>query len=147
MKAFPNALQMKIRYNDTPLSLACLRNVQADVVREIAQATWQRAEYGSLRSSPLLFCNRAGQTPRSIALEEYRRASAHVLTECYRTGVTTSPGDTLPAFDVLATFVKLLHYGPGSESDLPTEFVDGIFVVASLRCPPPTKLYSLGTGV
>jgi hypothetical protein len=118
MKAFPNALQMKTRYNDTPLSLACLRNVPADVVREIAQATWHGAEYGSLRSSPLLLCNRAGQTPMSIALEEYRKASAHVSTECYRTGVTTTPGDnTLPAFDVLAALVKLLHYGPGPESD------------------------------
>jgi hypothetical protein len=117
MKAFPNALQMKTRYNDTPLSLACLRNVRADVLREIAEATWQGAEYGSLRSSPLLLCNRAGQTPMSIVLDEYRKASVHVSTECYRTAATTTPADTLPAFDVLATLVKLLHYGPGPESE------------------------------
>lgn len=126
IQAYPDALHMQTRYEDTPLHLACLRKVNCDVVREIAQASCVGLESalvgknGKMCLSPLLFKNRAGQTPFGIAMEEYRNVFPN-----NQQGATTDPAECKVkvshtpeqkrAFDVLAALVKILHYGPLSD--------------------------------
>jgi len=114
IRACPRALQMKTIYDDTPLHLACLRRVSAAVVHEVALASCQGLEVSlancNQRISPIFIQNTAGQTPVTIAMEEYRRAFVGVPQRC---SVQTSlSAEQKRAFDVLSTLAKMLYYGP-----------------------------------
>jgi hypothetical protein len=110
IRAFPDALHMRTAYDDTPLHLACIRNVSADVVREVAVASSQGLESALAqcngRISPLLTENTAGQTPIGIAMEEFRKVCR---TCCVQAGYNAAQQR---AFDALASLVKILYYGP-----------------------------------
>jgi hypothetical protein len=110
IRAFPDALHIKTAYDDTPLHLACIRNVSADVVREVAVASSQGIKnalaHCNGRISPLLIENTAGQTPIGIAMEEFRKVCR---TCCVQAGYDAAQQR---AFDVLAALVKILYYGP-----------------------------------
>lgn len=115
--AYPDALHMRTLYEDTPLSLACLRKVHPDVMREVAHASYDGLDSsgtdGTHRLSPLVIRNRAGQTPIGIAMEEYRKASAEAPT---RFCVTSDPTpEQTRAFNALSALVKILHYGPSKD--------------------------------
>jgi ankyrin repeat protein len=105
IRAYPDALHMKTNYGDTPLHLACFRRVNPEVVREVAL---------SYNEPPLLTPNTAGQTPIGIAMEEFEGL-------CRQSGLCSSKSDYTPdqqkAFDVLATLVKILHYGSSPHDD------------------------------
>jgi ankyrin repeat protein len=90
IRAFPDALQRKTQYGDTPLHLAVLRGASVDVVQEIANAEL------------LLETNKAGQTPISIAMDDY--VASHPCSDSFS-------GAQKRAFDVMATLVKMLCYG------------------------------------
>ena len=119
--AFPEALLMRTEYEDTPLHLACLRKMCPDVLREVAQASCATAAEKSLAGGknpclfPLLEPNRAGQTPLSIAMEEYMNAFRSLPQDqcCVRAPMNT---EQRRSFDVLAALVKILHYGPKNGS-------------------------------
>jgi Ankyrin repeat len=116
--AFPAALHMRTLYEDTPLHLACLRNANPDVVREVAQASFAGLEpflssCGTHYLSPLIGRNRAGQTPIGIAMEEYQKLINVNATQCCVTAAQTL--EQCRAFEVLASLVKMLHYGHGED--------------------------------
>jgi hypothetical protein len=114
IQAYPHALDARTLYEDTPLSLACLRNIHPDVVREVAQAACDSlaSGTGAQRLSPLIVRNRAGQTPIGIAMEEYRKVSIGTPTQCCVTA--TSTPEQSRAFDILSALVQILHHGPGN---------------------------------
>ena len=97
IRAFPDALRMKTAYGDSPLHLACFRRVDPEVVREVAL------------SSSLLTPNTAGQTPISIAMEEFEAVCRR--TSCCCSVKSEFHSGQKRAFDVLATLVRILHYG------------------------------------
>eukprot|EP00934_Nitzschia_sp_Nitz4_P006388 Nitzschia sp. Nitz4//scaffold11_size288233//208316//211039//NITZ4_000800-RA/size288233-augustus-gene-0.139-mRNA-1//-1//CDS//3329534152//6378//frame0 len=101
LHTFPEALFAKTIYGDTPLHLACLRRAPLDVIWELATT------FGDNTMPPLLDVNKAGQTPISIAMDDYikhcQKTSACHLREC-KTGVH-------PSFHVVASLVKALYYG------------------------------------
>ena len=103
IRAFPDALHLRTIYGDSPLHLACFRRAGPEVVREVALSS----SNGSL--SPVLELNSAGQTPIGIAMEEFQSVCrcggfCSVVSE-YRREQTR-------AFEVLATLVKIMFYGP-----------------------------------
>ena len=99
IRAYPDALCMKTTYGDTPLHLATTRRVSPEVVREIAISSSE---------SLLLTPNTAGQTPMDIAMEEFDSVCKSHCANCAKS--TYLPSQQR-AFDVLATLVKILHYG------------------------------------
>lgn len=104
IRAYPHALAARNFYGDTPLHLACHRRVEAEVVREVALSSSE---------PPLLTRNKAGQTPIGIAMEEFcacKRGRSCCVKEAYRP-------EQQRAFDVLATLVKILHYGSSQDDD------------------------------
>jgi hypothetical protein len=121
IRAYPEALTVKTTYEDTPLHLACIRNLSADVVGEVAVASSVGLESALAncegRISPLLATNKAGQTPIAIAIEEFRKVCR---TCCDQTDYTATQQR---AFDVLATLVKILYFGPTQNEDC--DDVDG----------------------
>jgi ankyrin repeat protein len=102
IRANPDALRSKTIYGDTPLHLACIRNVGSKVVLELAVAN------SCCDASLLLEPNLAGQTPIGIAVEEFRKASQK-YAGCL---LANEFAWTESAFDVLALLVKILYYGP-----------------------------------
>jgi hypothetical protein len=108
MKAYPEALHMRTMYDDTPLHLACLRCVDMRMLREVALASSLETS-SNARLSPLLIPNTAGQTPISIAIDEYNRICQNDSRRCCVQGTSHEQSR---AFDVLATLVEILHYGP-----------------------------------
>jgi hypothetical protein len=114
--AFPEALHMTTIYDDTPLHLACLRRVKPDVVLRVAQASTGDIIKCDGRLSPLLLQNRAGQTPMGIAIEDYQRTLQGFSPTMCSIKVAPTTEQTR-AFEVLAGFVKLLHYGPSSDKE------------------------------
>jgi len=120
--AFPEALQMRTEYEDTPLHLACLRKMCPEVLREVAHASCATAAEKSLAGgknaflSPLLEPNRAGQTPLSIVMEEYTNAFRSLPPDqcCVRAPMNT---EQRRSFHALAALVKILHYGPKNDSN------------------------------
>jgi ankyrin repeat protein len=140
IQACPRALHVKTFYDDTPLHLACLRRLPADVVHAVAVAACCGMEatlaHCDQRISPILLANTAGQTPVAIAIEEYQK-SVGVSSAC--SSSSSLRGDQQRAFDVLATLVKLLHYGPGTKEE--TERQNLVFACLCLhrknvRLPP-----------
>jgi hypothetical protein len=114
IRVYPEALHVKNMYDDTPLHLACLRGVQHEAVRMVTiasgiglEATLKRGNSGRL--SPLLMENTAGQTPIGIAMEAYQGICLSAKYACH----VRSPFDLVMSrcFEVLATLVKILHYG------------------------------------
>ncbi|CAB9497995.1 ankyrin 3, node of Ranvier (ankyrin G) [Seminavis robusta] len=105
IRAFPDALHMKTSYGDTPLHLACFRRVDPEVVREVAL---------SYNEPPLLTPNMAGQTPIGIAMEEFQSVCR---SGCHCNSKTDYKPGQKKAFDVLATLVKILHYGSSQHDD------------------------------
>ena len=107
IRAYPNALATKTTFGDVPLHLACFRQVDREIIREVALSGSEQL---------LLTPNTAGQTPISIAMEEFqavcnRSSNACCVMSEYRP-------EQRRAFDVLATLVRILHYSPsGSEDD------------------------------
>lgn len=125
IRAYPEALHMKTTYDDTPLHLALIRRVSAESVAEIAVASSLGLEstlsYYNGGTSPLLVQNTAGQTPITIAMEAFRKACQ--TCACSFVDDATE-ADQQKAFDVLATLVKILYYGPiqnPSSDDPPTQ--------------------------
>ena len=119
IRACPRVLQMKTIYDDTPLHLACLRRVSPAAVHEVALASCEGLEVSlancNQRISPIFLQNTAGQTPVTIAMEEYERTFRGVPQRC---SVTTElSGEQKRAFDVLSTLAKMLHYGPTSSEE------------------------------
>ena len=104
IRAYPDALRMKTTYGDTPLHLACFRRVHPEVVREIAVCSRDH----------LLTPNTAGQTPIGIAMDEFG-------TICRAACSCSDKSEYQPAqkraFEVLATLVKILHYGSSQLDD------------------------------
>ena len=116
IRACPRVLHAKTIYDDTPLHLACLRKVSAEVVHEVALASCQGLEVSlakgmAITISPILLENTAGQTPISIAMEEYLKAFGGTPRHC---AVKSDLTINKRAFDVLATLTKMLHYGPAT---------------------------------
>jgi hypothetical protein len=74
IRAFPEALHMRTVYGDTPLSLACLRRVDAKVVEQVAICSCA----GVRKRLPIVTENTAGQTPLSIAMEEFQKSIKHM---------------------------------------------------------------------
>ena len=108
IRSFPDAVHLKTIYGDSPLHLACFRRASADVVRVVVEASSD----GSV--SPILEPNTSGQTPISIAMEEFRSV-------CRGGGFCCVVSEYRPehtrAFEVLATLVKMLYYGPCSSEE------------------------------
>jgi len=108
LQAYPRALHMKTAYNDMPIHLACFRRMHPKVVREVALASCKGVDQNSTllgRSiSPLLTENTAGQTPISIAMEEFEKSFAG--RSCYHTRLNSSQDR---AFNVLVTLCKIIH--------------------------------------
>ncbi|KAG7349718.1 ankyrin repeat domain protein [Nitzschia inconspicua] len=103
IRANPEALLAKTQNGDTPLHLACFRKVGVEIVRELAMAT------SCGNTSLLLLPNVGGQTPIGIALEEFRN-TLRLYDGCF-VSREYSPRENR-AFEVLATLVKMLYYGP-----------------------------------
>lgn len=115
IKAYPDALHMKTMYDDTPLHLACLRGVDERKVREVTLASSLGLEtvlaHCPASLSPILVPNTAGQTPISIAMEEYSRFCRPSRSR--RCCVQGDCGEAQArAFNVLVVLVEILHYGP-----------------------------------
>ena len=108
IRAFPDAVHLKTTYGDSPLHLACFRRACADVVREVVLASTD----GNV--STILEPNTSGQTPISIAMDEFRSV-------CRGGGFCCVVSEYRPeqsrAFQVLATLVKILYYGPCSPDE------------------------------
>ena len=108
--AYPGALHVKTAYNDMPIHLACFRRLRHEVVREVALATCKGVDTNSTclgrTISPLLTENTAGQTPISIAMEEFEK-SFHGRS-CFRAKLNSTQQR---AFSVLVVLTKLVHYG------------------------------------
>jgi hypothetical protein len=91
--------------------LACFRRVNADVVREIALAG------SDGRFPPVLEPNAAGLTPIGIAMDEFQTVCCKVTRRlCCYVKSPYSPEQNR-AFEVLATLVKILYYGPRQDED------------------------------
>ena len=121
IRAYPEALHVKNIYDDTPLHLACKYRVNPNAVRMLAMASSAGLELtlskgNTGRLSPLLMENSAGQTPISIAMENYQRICLSSRQGCH-VKATFDTEQTL-AFDLLATLVKILHFGPVERDDL-----------------------------
>jgi hypothetical protein len=119
IRAYPEALHTKTMYGDTPLHLACLRRVDHEMVRIVAMGSSAGLETtlskgNSGRLSPVLMENTAGQTPIGIAMELYERVCLRNPQSCCVKGEFDE--EMTRAFDLLATLVKIVHYGP-VESD------------------------------
>jgi hypothetical protein len=104
IRAFPDALHSKTIYGDSPLHLACFRRASHDVVRELAMAA------SSGQTSLVLEPNLAGQTPIGIAMEEFRSVCRGGYNIC-SVSMEYRP-DQMRVFQILATLVKILYYGP-----------------------------------
>ena len=107
IRALPDALHSKTIYGDSPLHLACFRRANPDVVREVAIAS------SDGHISPVLEPNTAGQTPIGIAMDEFRsvcQGGSCCVVSDYRS-------DQKRTFQVLATLVKILFYGPNFHQD------------------------------
>lgn len=104
IRAFPDALHSKTIYGDSPLHLACFRRASPEVVRELAMAA------SSGHASLVLEPNLAGQTPIGIAMEEFRSVCRGGIGTCC-VSMEYQPGQ-MRVFQVLATLVKILYYGP-----------------------------------
>lgn len=117
IRAYPEALNMKTSYDDTPLHLACLRKVRPEVVREVALASSVGLESALAscngRISPILFQNSAGQTPIGICMEEYQRI-CQGSTCCIQLDLSFGQ---MRCFETLASLAKMLHYGPTSHDN------------------------------
>jgi hypothetical protein len=105
IRAYPDALKMKTSYGDFPLHLACCRRVDAELVREIALSSSE---------TMLLTPNNAGQTPIGIAMEEFENVCKRGCSCCVKADYQH---EQQRAFDVLATLVKILHYGSSQNDD------------------------------
>jgi hypothetical protein len=121
IRAYPEALHMKTIYDDTPLHLACKQRVHPDALCMLAmtssaglELTLRKANSGRL--SPILQENSAGQTPISIAMEDYQRICLSDRQACHVKA--TFDVERTRAFDLLATLVKILHYGPVERDEL-----------------------------
>lgn len=105
IRAFPGAVHMKTVYGDTPLHLACIRQVNESVVRELALASSL-----SQFNRSLLLQNTAGQSPIEIAMEKFSNVAFHSSLGCaIKEDVQ---GKQSRSFRVLSTLVRFLHYGP-----------------------------------
>ncbi|GKY91763.1 hypothetical protein MPSEU_000148000 [Mayamaea pseudoterrestris] len=121
IRAYPEALHMKTIYDDTPLHLACKHGVHPDGVGMLAmmssvglELTLSKGNTGRL--SPILMENSAGQTPITIAMENYQRICLSDRLICHVK--STFDSEKTRAFDLLATLVKILHYGPVDRDEL-----------------------------
>lgn len=118
IRAYPYGLQMKSSYGDTPLHLATFRRVDAEFVREVAVASSEIIEKSlpkcSSRLSPLMTPNTAGQTPMSIAMEEFQSVCRPGGPCCVKSDYRQ---EHKRAFEVLATLIRILHYGPSHHDD------------------------------
>jgi hypothetical protein len=116
IRACPKTLQMRTIYGDTPLHLACLRQVSAAVVHEVAMASCEGLEVSLANCdqliSPIFLRNSAGQTPVSIAMEDNQKAFSPTALRCSAKAVLAAPQQR--AFNVLAVLAKMLHYGPAT---------------------------------
>jgi hypothetical protein len=112
IEVYPDALKMKTIYGDTPLHLACHRNVA--FVGEIAKLSCEKATQHGSHISPLLIRNRAGETPISIAMSELKTQHG----QCYSLGQGID-------YSQLAALIKILYYGTDG-------FEEGGLVVACL---------------
>jgi ankyrin repeat protein len=120
IRACPKALQMRTIYEDTPLHLACLRQVSAAVVHEVATASCEGLEVSLANCdqliSPIFLRNSAGQTPISIAMEDNQKAFSQTARRCtVEVGLAATQRR---AFDVLAILAKMLHYGPATMDEM-----------------------------
>ncbi|KAL7581262.1 hypothetical protein ACA910_006033 [Epithemia clementina (nom. ined.)] len=110
IQAYPGALYVKTAYNDMPIHLACFRRLRPEVVHEVAAATCKGVDINSTALgssiSPLLTENTAGQTPVSIAMDEFEKSFS--LRSCYRTKMNSTQER---AFSVLALLTKMVHFG------------------------------------
>jgi hypothetical protein len=103
IRASPDSLQLRTIYGDSPLHLACHRRADPDVVREVALAS------SNGHVSPVLEPNTAGQTPIGIAMDEFRSVCRGGGFCCV---VSEYRREQRRSFQVLATLVKILYYGP-----------------------------------
>jgi len=103
IRASPDAIRFKTANGDSPLHLACLRKCSEEVIREVAMA----ASNGD--TSPALESNLAAQTPIGIAMAEFRGICQEGGTVCC---ISSSKLDQTRIFQVLATLVKIVFYGP-----------------------------------
>lgn len=119
IQAYPEGLHTRTMYGDTPLSLACMRHLSPPIVCEVACASFCARDLQNVdphRLSPLFLRNRAGQSPMSIVMEEFRQANiSSSKKSCSFTSAATP--DLIHAFDILASLVKILHYGPNRSSN------------------------------
>lgn len=96
---FPEALKMTTIYGDTPLHLACHRNVS--FLGELAKITCEKATQHGSHISPLLIRNQASQTPISIAISELKARSGQCFSQ-------------VQEYSEVATLIKILYYGTES---------------------------------
>lgn len=108
IRARPGALHLKTIYGDSPLHLACFRRASPDVIRELILAS------SNGRLSPVLETNSAGQTPIGIAMEEFRSVCRGGRFCCV---ISEYGPEQRRSFQVLATLVNILHYGPSRYKD------------------------------
>ncbi|OEU21681.1 ankyrin [Fragilariopsis cylindrus CCMP1102] len=104
IRASPDAIRSKTMDGDSPLHLACLRKCSEEVIREVAMA----ASNGD--TSPALESNLAAQTPIGIAMAEFRGLCQDGGTHCCLSSSYRPIQSRV--FQVLATLVKILFYGP-----------------------------------
>mmetsp|Transcript_6342 Transcript_6342/g.16020 ORF Transcript_6342/g.16020 Transcript_6342/m.16020 type:complete len:1440 (+) Transcript_6342:308-4627(+) len=105
VRALPHALHSKTLYGDSPLHLAIFRRASFHIVREVAMSA------SSNLASPMLEPNLAGQTPIGIAIEEFNTVCrpGSFGTCCVSFDYNREQNRV---FQVLATLVKILYYGP-----------------------------------
>lgn len=98
IEVHPDSLKTRTIYGDTPLHLACLRNVA--FIGEIAKLTCERATQHGSHISPLLVCNGAGETPISICMSDLKAVHGHYLSLSREID-----------YSQLAVLIKILYYG------------------------------------
>lgn len=112
IRAYPDALNLKTTYGDTPLHLTLLRRVSPDFVREVALASSSGLESALAtcngRISPILIQNTAGQTPIGITMEECQKSCKGSPCSMSTYWVYISK----LSFQKFSILAKILHYGP-----------------------------------
>jgi ankyrin repeat protein len=127
IRACPEALHVTTTDGNTPLHLACFRKVSVDLIREVAIASCRGLDAGLLdqrdgaradqneyyyRISPLMAENKFGQTPISIAMDDFRSLCRNCTSGSCSVQKSYNSTTQERAFDVLSTFVDIIFYGP-----------------------------------
>jgi hypothetical protein len=134
IRAYPGALHMRSSYHDTPLHLACLRNLQPEMVLEIAEASCietasDSAEHSGALVSPLLAPNLADQSPIGLEMENFQRIIVGQVNPLHCALKNIWGDNEESAFKILSALTKILYYGPNVSSGEPKSLVRALLLL------------------